>query len=197
MSDQPLIARDLYIVAGSRSTGKSTFIRWCQAGNLPDNMSKELDVIANFREPVYFMELGRFAGKTHQELLVHIDIFTPFSDVLLMPSEKEISESLSLEKFLDYPNASLLQQAHNVYVFTICGQREIVFRRWLERCAGQKSRLVRTLLTQIYSDVYGDEPYQQLYAVWDQFTASLPNVKRWNVFESETEDEGYLILPVN
>ena len=187
------IAHDLYIVAGSRSSGKSTFIRWCQTGNQLDRLPQELEVISNYGQPVYFMELGRFAGKTHQELFVHVDIFTPFSDVLLLPSEVAISESLSLVKFLEYPNSSLLMQAQNVFVFTIRNEREVVLRRWLDRCAGQKSKLVRTLLTQIYSDVYGERPFQQLYAVWDEFTSTLPNVKRWDVFE--TESDGYKIVP--
>ena len=193
MSNQSIIAKNLYIVAGSRSSGKSTFIRWCQAGNRLADLPAELDVIANYGEPVYFMELGRFAGKTQQALFVHVDIFTPFSDLLLRPSEVGIDESLSLVTFLDYPNSLLLTQANNVFVFTMRNEREVVFRRWLDRCAGQKSKLVRTLLTQIYSDVYGERPFQQLYAVWDEFTSTLPNVKRWHVFEAEPE--GYRIEP--
>ena len=193
MSNQSIIAKDLYIVAGSRSSGKSTFIRWVQAGNRSPDWPTELDSIVDYGEPVYFMELGRFAGKTHQELFVHVDIFTPFSDVLLLPSEVAISESLSLVKFLEYPNSSLLMQAQNVFVFTMRNEREVVFRRWLDRCAGQKSKLVRTLLTQIYSDVYGERPFKQLYAVWDEFTHSLPNVKRWDVFEAESDE--YKIVP--
>lgn len=193
MINQVPIAKDLYIVAGSRGSGKSTFINWCQRERREESLPPELQVIANYGEPIYFMDFANFAGKTNQELLVHVDIFTPFSELLLMPSETSICDSLSLKTFWDYPNTPLLTQAENIFVFTIRTKREVVFRRWLERCVEQKSKLVRTLLTQIYSDVYGERPFQQLYAVWDEFTSALPNVKRWDVFE--TKPDGYRIEP--
>ncbi len=178
-------------MAGPRSSGKSTFIEWCKTVSHSHEIPLQFAALSNFDEPVYFAELGRFAEIFHQKLLVHVDIFTPFTD-LLMPTEAALLDALSVERFLDYRSTPYLRKANHIYVFTLRVARKTVLRRLLQRCVRQNSELMRTLLAQIYSDVYGEAPFEQIYTVWDEVASTLPNVKLCNVVEKNSDD--YRIL---
>ena len=132
------------------------------------------------------MELNHCVNQFHKNLVVHVDIFTPFANILLSQKE-DLLKAISVETFQSYAQVALLKQANLVKIVTIQPPRSLIFQRWLNRCVQQKSPLVRTLLTQIYSDVFGEELYQKLYQVWDEFSADLPNVMRWQADEHELE----------
>ncbi|MCP5099133.1 MAG: hypothetical protein GY943_26565 [Chloroflexi bacterium] len=137
------------------------------------------------------MELRKLTDTYHQRMLVHVDIFTPFAD-LIAPTKADLMSGLSVNKFASYPNSTYLSRANKITIFTLRTPRRTILQRLLEKCASKKSELVRTLLAQIYSDVYGEAPYQRLCQAWDDFTSILPNATRWNVIEKDT---GYLVLP--
>ncbi|MEM7331113.1 MAG: hypothetical protein AAF490_03400 [Chloroflexota bacterium] len=186
-----VIARTLIIIAGSRSSGKSTFINWCKAASHDELFPAVLQPIAAIDEPIYFMELRKWADQIHERLVVHVDIFTPFAEIMACTQEA-LLEEMTLETFERYPNVRLLQQAEQICCFTLQPPRELIFKRWLERCAQKKSPLVRTLLTQIYSGVYGDDLYERVYQVWEKYLATLSKVQNWQVHEHVN---GYRMIP--
>ena len=108
MTQTSIFVDELYIVAGPRSSGKSTFIDWCKTASQSHEIPSQFTSLSNFDEPVYFVELGKFAETFHQKLLVHVDIFTPFTDMLML-TEAALIEALSAGKFLDYPSTPYLK----------------------------------------------------------------------------------------
>ncbi len=173
----------IYIVAGPRSCGKSTFIERCKAQEsglvLPDEVAGLVDA----RGPVYFMDLAEQGPADAQALLVHVDLVTPFAD-LLIASERELAREIQPSAFAEFPGASLFCECAELEILTLRVPRIVTLQRWLRRSAEHGRGTVRTVMAQLYSDAVGESGYSALYDAWDQYTAGLPNATSWNVSES-------------
>ena len=181
----------IYIVAGPRSCGKSTFIERCKTRSgltLPSELSGLIDA----HGPVYFMELADQVLPDDRDLLVHVDLVTPFAD-LLISSEQALASRLHAKAFSEFPGAELFKNCAELKVLTLRIPRTTTLRRWLRRSAEQGRDTVRTVMAQLYSDAMGETGYSALYDAWDRYTASLPNATTWNVLES-SETQNYSLV---
>lgn len=180
----------IYVVAGPRACGKSTFIERCRSGETV-TLPAELAGLASAQGPIYFMELRNFAPGDSRELLVHVDLLTPFADS--EPATTEVLCSrMSAAMFEQYPGAAWFRQCRDLQILTLRVPRVVTLRRWLDRCVARQETTCRRIMAQLYSDAAGEAGYAALYAVWEDYVAGLANATAWNV--SETHDhQAYVI----
>ena len=173
----------IYIVAGPRACGKSSFIERCAVGETTHFLPATLSGLATARGPVYFMDLADQEPAEAEELLVHVDLLTPFADQPIS-SEEELRSTVQSRAFSEYPGTSLFRDCTELAVLTLRVPRITTLRRWLQRSAEQGRTNVRRTAAQIYSDAFAETGYSSLYDAWDEYVAGLPNATNWNVFES-------------
>lgn len=172
--------RTWYLVAGPRSSGKTTFINWCKKEpNLPDGLH-ELSQIVN-QEPMYFMDLDQVSG-TEETVLVHLDMVTPFAEARFGAGD-DMSEQISASRVWDYGQSCFLKGGTRTHILLLNVPRKVALRRYLDRKIRNNEMEVRTTLMQLYSDAYGDGPYKQLYIAWDGVWDDLPCPTLWDVSE--------------
>jgi hypothetical protein len=143
--------------------------------------------------PIYFMELGEHRPTDADELLVHVDLLSPFVDPAVSSAE-ELRERIKPDAFAEFPGASLFSDCSDLRVLTLRVPRVVTLRRWLGRSIELNRSSVRTIMAQIYSDATGDAAYSALYDAWNQYIAGLPNALAWNVYES-SGGQAYSIAP--
>jgi len=173
----------IYIVAGPRACGKSTFIERCRAEQAAPFLPEQVSRLANADGPVYFMDLANGGFADAKELLVHVDLLTPFAD-LSISSEHDLATQVQAKVFAQYPGVELFKDCSQLKVLTLRVPRITTLRRWLRRSAEQDKKHVSTVTARLYSDAFGEAGYLALYNAWDQYLAELPNAIRWDVSES-------------
>ena len=183
----------IYIVAGPRSCGKSTFINRCREGRTGGILPTGVSGLARAHGPIYFMELGEHRPADAGELLVHVDLLSPFVG-LMLSSVEELCARMKPEAFGEFPGASLFSDCSDLRVLTLCVPRIVTLHRWLGRSIELERSSVRTIMAQIYSDATGDAAYSALYDAWNHYIAGLPNAATWNVYES-SGGQTYSIAP--
>lgn len=182
----------IFVVAGPRSCGKTTFIERCGQAAAHRFLPSVLSGITSARGPIHFMDLANLASPISTDLLVHVDLVTPFAE-LLTHSEQELQERLQPSAFAEYPGASLFRECPELKVLTLRAPRILTLRRWLRRCAAQGRVTVPTVMTQLYSDASGEAAYAALFDAWDRYVAALPNAEAWDVFET-ADGVGYAVV---
>src|SRR5690606_17078045 len=173
----------IYIVAGPRSCGKSTFIKRCRAEQAAPHLPEEVSGLAKAAGPLYFMDLANRYPDDSEELLVHVDLLTPFAD-LSISSEQDLATKIQARVFAEYPGVEWFRNCTQLKVLTLRVPRITALRRWLWRNAEQDRKSVPTVMAGLYSDAFEDEGYMTLYSAWDRYLAELPNVTSWDVSES-------------
>jgi hypothetical protein len=177
----------VYIVAGPRSCGKSTFIERCRAEKSAFLLPQGIVGLANAVGPVYLMELANRDLADEKEWLVHVDLLTPFADQTISTKNDLVSKVHS-RAFEEYPGTALFRNCAQLNVITLRVPRLTTLHRYLRRTAEQGRKSVPTVVAGLYSDALGDSGYSALYHAWDQYVMSLPNAKCWDVIESS---DGY------
>lgn len=184
--------RVIYIVAGPRSCGKSTFIERCRTQHTAPRLPEEVSGLVQAVGPVYFADLVNLNPAESEELLVHVDLLTPFAD-LSISSEQDLADKIQATVFAEYPGVEWFKGCTELKVLTLRVARTTTLRRWLRRSADQDRKSVPTVMTGLYSDAFGDKGYLALYSAWDRYLAELPNATSWNVFESQ-DGHGYSVV---
>jgi hypothetical protein len=136
--------------------------------------------------PIYFMELANLTLSSSTDLLVHVDLVTPFAE-LIAPSEQELRDRLRPAAFAEYPGASLFRECADLQVLTLRAPRILTLRRWLRRSALHGRATVPTVMAQLYSDASGEAAYFALFDAWDRYVAALPKAEAWDVLETADE----------
>ena len=173
----------IYIVAGPRSCGKSTFIDHCKAAGSALLLPEEVSGLVGAHGPVYYMDLAGQTTIDSRDLLVDVDLLTPFVHQTTS-SEQQLVSMLQPQAFSEFPGASLFDGCAKLTVLTLRVPRNSTLRRWLRRSVEQGRDSVRTVIAQLYSDALGEAGYSRLYDAWDQYITGLPNATRWNIFEA-------------
>lgn len=175
----------LFVLAGPRAAGKTTFMTNCHALIQYEHQPPVLyPFFAQSPPMLHLMELASIRGQQFTELRLHVDIFTPFQD--LPPcSEADLISQLALDRFRQHHLIEHISHAKTVYVLTLRVPRQVVLRRWLARVVQNNSDLCRTNLAHIYSDATGDKLYNCLYNAWDDFVGTLDAAGIWDVVEDE------------
>jgi hypothetical protein len=83
----------IFVVAGPRSCGKTAFIERCREKSSARILTDELSGMTTARSPIFFMDLAGVNASSSTDLLVHVDLVTPFTE-LLVASEQELRERL-------------------------------------------------------------------------------------------------------
>lgn len=172
----------IYVVAGPRSCGKSTFIERCRAEKSPSLLPEGIFGLANAVGPVYFMELASSHLADTRELLVHVDLLTPFAD-LSISTELDLVSKVRSSAFEEYPGTELFRNCAQLNVITLRVPRITTLHRYLRRTAEQGKKSVPTVVAGLYSDALGSSGYSALYDAWDEYVTGLPNAKCWDVTE--------------
>lgn len=173
----------IYIVAGPRSCGKSTFIDRCRSERSPSLLPQEIVGLASAVGPVYLMELANSDLAHARELLVHVDLLTPFVDQSIS-TKYDLAGKVHSRGFEEYPGVALFRNCAQLNVLTLRVPRITTLHRYLQRTAEQGRNSVPTAVAGLYSDALGDSGYSALYDAWDQYVTGLPNARCWDVIES-------------
>jgi hypothetical protein len=129
------------------------------------------------------MDLATHEPADAGELLVHVDLLTPFAELSIF-SEHDLANKIQPRAFAEYPGAELFRDCAHLEVLTLRVPRITTLHRWLRRSAEQDRKSVPTVMAQLYSDAFGDAGYLALYDAWDRYLAELPNVRSFDVAES-------------
>lgn len=138
------------------------------------------------------MDLAKRGPVDETELLVHVDLLTPFADASIS-SERDVAARIHSRAFANYPGVELFRDCAQLKALTLRVPRITTLRRWLVRSAEQDKRTVPTVMARLYSDAFDDAGYLALYNAWDQYLAELPNVTRWDVSEL-MDGHGYSVV---
>jgi hypothetical protein len=133
------------------------------------------------------MELANRDLADAKELLVHVDLLTPFADQSFSTTHDLVSKVHS-RAFEEYPGAALFRNCAQLNVITLRIPRITTLHRYLRRTAEQGKNSVPAVVAGLYSDALADSGYSALYEAWDQYVTGLPNAKCWDVIESS---DGY------
>jgi hypothetical protein len=118
-----------------------------------------------------------------KDILVHVDLMTPFAD-LTVSSEKELASAIQPGAFEAFPGTSVFRDCARLVVLTLRVPCATSFRRWQQRGAEQGRSNIRPVMAHIYSETSGEDSYAALYDAWDQYIDKLPKAAKWNIFES-------------
>lgn len=162
--------QSLFVIAGPRGVGKSSFIERCDELIAIEERPPALAPLFDARTPLIQMKgLRKRRDKSFGVVKLHVDLFTPF-ETLQPQRAEDLKKSLSVRAFQDYSHLdSCLIKAEQLFVVTLQASRRTILTRWLDRAVRKEDRQVRTNLARIYSDATGDDLLNHLYETWYQF----------------------------
>ena len=173
----------VYIVAGPRACGKSTFIEHTR--RQPTALPVELQGIAQAAGPVYYAELARVPDNDWRGasgLLVHVDLVTPFAH--LADTGKPLAiEALDAQTFTRWPGAERLEHCSELHVLTLRIPRSVTLQRWRDRCAARGRPETPFIAAELYGG-HDDARYDALYAAWDRYVGGLRGARRWEIADA-------------
>lgn len=163
----------LYVIAGPRSCGKTTFLKGpanhLTADDLPDSLRLLVD------DPPSMCgasKLTAWKGKKLQSARLHVDLVTPLDEMdAFGPDDFSL---LSKKIYEDWDALGVISQAREVHFVTLFLPRRVLFRRWMERIDEPSRELVKKNVVTLYGDLREDAgALRALYQAWVDYAETF------------------------
>ncbi|MES2981520.1 MAG: hypothetical protein V4727_04325 [Verrucomicrobiota bacterium] len=164
----------LYVVAGPRSCGKSTFLEnsaaRIDAKSLPVPLQR---IVADPPKLIEAYQMESHKGRQLGDIRLHVDLITPL-DFVKGFSIENYDKFITNKMYTNWKALECIHYAKEVHFLTLFLSRQELFRRWLTRVIKSGEHHVRKNVVTIYGDSTDDAaPLRTLYQAWSDFVETF------------------------